>query len=347
MNAAPQHRKEPKELFHYTTISSLQGILKTKTLWATHAGYLNDSSETRLIWNWLREKVAKHYEEEIRNALDQNPDPNAPKLTSVGEANLGHLVHHDTTAIVNEMYTALFQRGSAYGAAPQFIVSFTTHDGANERDIYHRENGMLSQWRGYGRPEGVAIVFDTKGINRMLVAECELFEYWPSRTSVSSVIYDWRQQALESRFAKLYEALQDFVGEMIGRPSDRESQLELMGTLYDHFVASISRLKHRAFHEEKEYRIILGATPKSLLDKRAGSGQTTTNLLKQIHHRRGAADSVPYIRLFDRLEEDLPITRIIVGPSKNQSANLEQIRTLTRPHQIAIHASETPFVESV
>jgi len=33
------------ELFHYTGVAGVEGILKTQTLWATHARSLNDASE--------------------------------------------------------------------------------------------------------------------------------------------------------------------------------------------------------------------------------------------------------------------------------------------------------------
>lgn len=35
------------ELFHYTGISGLEGIVKSQTLHATHAAFLNDAAEIR------------------------------------------------------------------------------------------------------------------------------------------------------------------------------------------------------------------------------------------------------------------------------------------------------------
>ena len=35
----------PPELFHYTTIEGLKGILENRCVWSTHFEYLNDSTE--------------------------------------------------------------------------------------------------------------------------------------------------------------------------------------------------------------------------------------------------------------------------------------------------------------
>ena len=40
---------------------------------------------------------------------------------------------------------------------------------------YHRNNGMLSQWRGYGGRDCVAIVFETSGLEKLMQREREEF----------------------------------------------------------------------------------------------------------------------------------------------------------------------------
>ncbi len=37
----------PDELYHYTGIHGLKGIVESQTLWATHYKYLNDAEEIR------------------------------------------------------------------------------------------------------------------------------------------------------------------------------------------------------------------------------------------------------------------------------------------------------------
>ena len=65
----------PDRLFHYTTPAGLIGILKTKSLWATHVDFLNDRRE------------AKHFESLVREtaksmAASLAPDSNAAKWLS-------------------------------------------------------------------------------------------------------------------------------------------------------------------------------------------------------------------------------------------------------------------------
>ena len=63
----------PPELFHYTSISALEGILDTNTLWATRTTHLNDSSEMELIWPRIASHFIRHLKEEIEIYLQKNP----------------------------------------------------------------------------------------------------------------------------------------------------------------------------------------------------------------------------------------------------------------------------------
>ena len=51
----PKVSEVHRELFHYTSMAALEGILKTNTLWATRIDHLNDSSEMELIWPLIKE----------------------------------------------------------------------------------------------------------------------------------------------------------------------------------------------------------------------------------------------------------------------------------------------------
>ena len=66
--------------------------------------------------------------------------------------------------------------------------------------------------------------------------------------------------------------------------------------------------------------------------------------VKQVHHRPGRSGLIPYVALFDDLGQDLPIKRIIVGPSRNQDAHFEEVRKLVNRRGIQVQKSETPYV---
>lgn len=43
--SVPKRQKPPAKLSHYTTLSGLEGIVRTKSLWASNASFLNDKAE--------------------------------------------------------------------------------------------------------------------------------------------------------------------------------------------------------------------------------------------------------------------------------------------------------------
>lgn len=49
----------PKVLYHYTTGEGLAGILRTRTLWATHIGYLNDATEFQHGLRLIQAEIAR------------------------------------------------------------------------------------------------------------------------------------------------------------------------------------------------------------------------------------------------------------------------------------------------
>src|SRR4051794_29757589 len=55
MTDAPTHGT----LMHYTTDDGLLGILRTKSIWASHIFYLNDTSEYQLIFERARDLVTR------------------------------------------------------------------------------------------------------------------------------------------------------------------------------------------------------------------------------------------------------------------------------------------------
>src|ERR1700735_489409 len=44
-------------LYHYTTLEAFVSIIESSALWATHIRYLNDTSEQRLAWKLIRDRL--------------------------------------------------------------------------------------------------------------------------------------------------------------------------------------------------------------------------------------------------------------------------------------------------
>lgn len=51
------HLKQPDELYHYTSLNTLQIILKNKQLRFTNRAYLNDKSEGTYVLSLCKEKI--------------------------------------------------------------------------------------------------------------------------------------------------------------------------------------------------------------------------------------------------------------------------------------------------
>ena len=336
--------EEIPELFHYTSIAALSKIIQSQTLRATRTTHLNDSTETELIWPRITPIVVNYYRKEL-DALA--PYDNALKIFIDRNGGAAQVAQFYGARNVGTVRAQMLGDTKEPTRAPVFVVSFSTHSGDSESDEYHRRHGMLSQWRGYCDDDGVAIVFDTSGIEKIPQDEEERFECWPM--SLSTVVYDSKDLRLEKRFDTLFEAWGHFLRKIIETKGDEPNQVELDASaiLTEEIGLAFARFKHAAFHEENECRIVVGVTPESISIEEATAHQhRRSKALKTIHYRSSRSGSIPYIELFKESDDSLPITRIIVGPSRNQQANLETVQGLARTIGIEVTASETPFVGS-
>ena len=143
------HAEEPRvsdehpELLHYTSIRALHGLLESDTIWATHTAHLNDTSEMTQIVPSLKQACIDHMHE----WSDQQGWEQTPTLRFAPRFRLRSRSRYQRCPIGQQPRIG----GSIRG------VFFGTPNGLR------RENGMLSQWRGYGESDAVAVVFDARG----------------------------------------------------------------------------------------------------------------------------------------------------------------------------------------
>ena len=336
-NEEPLVSTKHPELFHYTSMHAFEGILKTNTLWATHADYLNDSSEMKLFWPKLASYCATYLEEAFKNGPGYDPEKREIAERHGGAAKISAM---DGATTMNIMKSLLFGNDTSQGMGIPFVASFTAHE---EED--HCQSGMLSQWRGYGGDQRVAIVFDTARLEDLLHSECGRFAYLSG--SVASAVYYDEELDLEARFPNLFDALKIYSEHVVGGLKNDKQALRNLELLTCSLLPAVGRLKHPAFREEEECRVIVGVCHESHADKFSQfEGQQRP--FKMIHRRSGLCGLIPYIRLFEDLGEELPILRILVGPSRNQSANSEAVHKLldrlARGRAIEVQESEIPYV---
>lgn len=333
----PQVHEEYPFVYHYTSQAGLEGILSTQTLFATHYRYLNDTSEVEHMRTALIKNLQRFIKSGIREKL--TGDQRQMRLLSqVGGEHI--LAYKEAKKIIDTFYNVTFGGGRIeHPFAEPFITSFCTH---SDHEDYERENGLLSQWRGYAdilQNGGFAIVFDTERLSEMVMRETEFYNL--SALVFGDVVYDGDTEGFHREFGVLLQKLEESFEQIVyGTSPD-------LGGHFDAFVSSASRFKHRAFREEREVRIIISpSTPEFFehLKKVDPTFDPPDKVFKELFHRPDT--ETPTTRLFDyEKEEKLPVVKIIVGPHRNQDENVDLATALVKRAgmNVEIRPSETPY----
>lgn len=319
------HLEEPTELFHYTGIAGLKGILESQTLWATHYKYLNDEEEIT------------NFKPRIKNLL-------LSILVQVNQDN--HLsfsledLEKRAEYIVNLSYrTLLLTHESKQPLVEPYITSFCRADNTNVE-----KHGLLSQWRGYGQSGGYAIVFDAPVLKNLIGEECKKWYY--SFLHGGDVVYsdasdEEIQQEIGCYLEKLREGFTEFLKTCTRGPLENT---------FEPLLAAGCRYKHWGFKEEKEFRIVAIASSSETVEEL--KRQLCTSLKeKPKRHFIRAGMAVPYLNLLEGITslptKPLPIKRIIVGPPRQeQEKRIRAVEILLK--QLRIHAdvsrSDIPYL---
>lgn len=306
---------ESRSLFHYTTANGLIGILKSQSLWATHANFLNDSAECRILSNLLRPRVANEMETIV------------PELVKIGRLRpevyeeYGRKIHEmQADKVIDSVLIAIDK------IAPFYITSFCIHDPTEPE----YENGLLSQWRGYANG-GFAIEFDELQIDELAKDENAAFRYQGILTE--AVSYEEHiERARLDRFDGLAKSMLRVLFEKQGGDLDRDFGAQVRHEKYiQPFLETLPFLKDSGFSEEREYRIA------ALCNRPNVVGDGDERAAKEIAFREAANGSVvPFIRLFESLKGPLPIKSILVGPHARQENQVDALRLLLEQCQIDV-----------
>lgn len=340
---------EAGELYHYTTFAGLAGIYQTNTIWATHYKFLNDTSEFAVFHGLLLDRV--------REELERMQPVLATNLTfrqfvNATSGSLSNFAADHAYGVVDAIYdwdiadAADNFTPKAPDDAP-YVASFCEH---SKDDEFTRANGLLSQWRGYTGRTKYCVVLDAPRMAELLRAEAQT-HLWRFAT------FDRvRYSAPEQSGSETFEAIVNFCirsvvsgifgSAAVGPPEkmDGYSILNRLG-VRDSVISCAATTKHHCFAEEREFRVVVLRGGPEAISQALELGQSIPNRLpKEIHSRQQNGRSVPYVRLFDKIETPLPISRIIVGPSQFQNENLELARDIVGS-AVPITCSSTPFLE--
>lgn len=319
--------EEHAEVYHYTTVSGLNGILGTGTLHATYFPFLNDAKEIYQIKPRI-EQVAIPIMTRVYETAAAANETRRKKMEEAG--GIPYLAEHDALKTVASLYdVTLGLRGGIRFFQP-FIVSFCAHT-----DDYEKQHGLLSMWRAYGRDSGYAIVFDTKRLWDLVKEEVAHYRY--DMPMMGDAVYDTGNEIFEKEFKSLIDALDKDLPRIFQEEGGAYTDLN------NQFMLSITRYKHRGFSEEREVRIVVSPTDNKLFKEAKKAGEKDQREQKKTCFRDNLS---PYVALFDKAKSKLPIKRIIVGPHADKERRLAKLKSYLDLHGLMIDAScsATPLV---
>jgi DUF2971 family protein len=323
--------EEHNTLFHYTTIAGLKGIIESQTLHATHYKFLNDSTEIISLAPKIEDLVAPAVREAFER-LAQNP-ANRAKMDARG--GIDAIVAHDIKAVVRALYEVTYEKRTPFRHSEPYILSFCGHV-----EPYEMENGLLSQWRAYGRETGYAIAFDTKRLCDALRADNAAHFY--SACDLGTVVYEDDAEKFESEFSKLISGFREMAPKIFGDPSAS------LGRLFKPFLSSAPRYKHRGFSEEQEVRAVVSPMGSAFVEHMRATDPTfgERNAGKTVKPRYAKANLASYIVLFETAKQTLPITKIIVGPHRDKEKRREELQRYLElsDAEIDVFCSKTPLI---
>jgi hypothetical protein len=315
---SPALVKDVPTVFHYTTLAGLTGILGTNTLWATHFADLNDRLEAIYLKQPLLRELGQRLSRRMRRrGLDLAPTAYSTVLLP---------------AWLDEIYEILLNTPNHVLSSTPYISSFCYH-----LKEYEIQNGLLSQWRGYGAGGGCAIVFNLSELAKLLALESQKRMY--TYQHIGPVIYDRPREKGPAALTQLVNKLARIIqADLTGRAADD----------YHDYLKDILELatlfKHQSFREENEVRIVASPASEHLRtmvaheEPKAALPPLVVEKVRDVNGRTRR-----HIELFSG-GAPLPIQRIIVGPARDQTGLESAIRQVAGD-RAPITLSETPYVE--
>jgi DUF2971 family protein len=326
----------PDELYHYTGINGLKGIIESQTLWATHYKFLSDAEEITNFRNRLP-NVLHPVLKTVFGGL--TPEQRAILLREHG--NIDKALDEEPKNLATAMYNATFfgTRDDPPFAEP-YITSFCSVDRGDKRIAYH---GLLSQWRGYGPQGGYAIIIDTDELIHLFGEEGGKWAY--SLLFGGDVVYSSAtDQEMREEFGQHIDLIEENWGKAF-----RTGYHEGLGSMFQAFAACACRYKHWGFAEEREFRLVAIPTIAQVIEM-ARLEDKTVLPKKPVSHFLRNGIAVPYLNLFEdgvsTLGRRLPIKRIIVGPHPEKEKRKSAVESLLNQNnvQAQVTVSEIPYL---
>lgn len=292
-------------IFHYTQEKNVEAILGSGGLFATDYRQMNDPDELHALRNPLATLMTQSALPLLRyaRALGRFSPPVDMDLDQVARA--------EATKFHDIMVRAL--------PSPPHLTCFCGHS-----DQHHRQNGLLTMWRHYGRGEGIALGFDTAKL--IEISEGLMQSFAIDGIYLDQVLYGTDNVALMQRMLQAPAILQNFAENLILMLQNLPEGPEISKESFLQFLVLVCGAKHADFRDEQEIRLVV--TPAYEGQER---GRTRAEQLKP------GKIVLPYL---DALKQ------IMIGPSANQEETALSMRTIMERHglsHVEIVKSEIQF----
>ena len=286
------HHIQP-ELYHYTTVEGLHGIVESNRLRATSAYHLNDSSEIEYGCR-LAAEVGEEW---------SKPNQDNRSLSLMAIRALSGIFVNPSSRVYRYMgvYVSCFCEGG----------------------------NLLSQWRAYGQAGGYAIGFYATDLELGLRAP-GIFD---TRLLKVTYDERKQRDGIHAILRSFIEEVEGAGVEIPADPAALTKLLTpLLSMLQEVILDKIVAYKHPAFEEEREWRIIARPRVIDFQQEQrgepTGSGVATAlgvahrqhQLSQPVKYRTSKGVLIPFIEL-ERPDQRLPIRSVRFGPS------LDKIRT--------------------
>jgi hypothetical protein len=287
---------DPQYLYHYTSAGGLAGILSSRSVWATDTAFLNDASEILYAGEKLESMLIDYRKQiELENPPHGSAKDRRRVIAGIAASALTKFMRPEEDPFPDE----------------------STKEGATYVACFSTEPDQLSQWRGYG---GLAysIGFNRAGVDAMTVHG----ETDPDRVKAGpAVAVGYGQDAIT-------HLMTGIINDLVALPSSGAASTGFLEAVH-HCMPRVARIKHGAFKEEKEWRLVVsryGVDP-----------------AKEISFRYGVR-LIPFIKLTFEMSA---VSHIYIGPG-NDFDSVRALRGLLRSSgydvsAVSIERSEAPY----
>jgi hypothetical protein len=313
----------PPDVYHYTSGVGLLGILKSQSLWATHAAYLNDAQEIAYGLNSVVGELRQMANlQEMPEELDHDDLWSTLKRLPLTRLDTIKLVLTFIVKVASDRVTFLQQN------AGPFVACLS------------RVGDQLSQWRGYSGNGGYAIRFDTSALCEsvkatQLGAQLELDDPSLEPMELGTRYFITMRYSAEPDL--IHRGLLSFISGLLKHLSTRvadesnfdkarfdEIGQQMLRQRAGWILGIAVQTKNPGFEEEKEYRIVTFDEP-------------------GIFHST-------HIGLVPRVDIEFDpacIKEVIVGPGANLDLRQSSIEYYKKTHRqyshVKVSVSDTPF----